>query len=65
MHLYWRIIEELKFLGETWVIHDPSLLRNYCMWLEKKADVIAMSLVEPPPTRSPLFRYRGATGSLN
>ena len=66
MHLYWRMIEELKFLGETWTINDPSLLRCYRLWLQKKADVIALSLEEHPPIHhSPLFNYKNITPSLN
>jgi hypothetical protein len=33
MHLYWRIIEELKYLGEMWIIRDPSILRRYKHWI--------------------------------
>ena len=42
MHFYWRIIEELKFIGETWVITDPSLKRNYERWLRVNAKAIAL-----------------------
>ena len=65
MHLYWRIIEELKFLGETWMINDPNLLRCFRLWLEKKADVIALSLEECPPKSSPLFNDKDIKHSLN
>ena len=33
MHLYWRIIEELKYLDEVWIIKDPSILRRYKHWI--------------------------------
>ncbi len=65
MHLYWRMIEELKFLGETWMINDPNLLRCYRLWLKKKADVIALSLEECTPKESPLFNYKDIKHSLN
>ena len=65
MHLYWRMIEELKFLGETWMINDPNLLRCYTLWLRKKADVIALSLEECQPQHSPLFNYKDIKHSLN
>ena len=35
MHLYWMIIEELKYLGEDWIILDPSLKRCYEQWIKK------------------------------
>ena len=65
MHLYWRVIEELKFLGEIWTINDPNLLRCFRLWLEKKADVIALSLADSPADHSPLFNYKDITHSLN
>lgn len=40
MHLYWRIIEELRVLGETWTITNPNLLRCYRNWLEQHSDAI-------------------------
>jgi hypothetical protein len=39
--LYWRIIEELKYLGEALVFHDPSLKRCYEEWIRRKADVLS------------------------
>jgi len=43
MHFYWRIIEELKYLGENWTIKNPSLLRCYRAWLYKNAQAISFS----------------------
>jgi hypothetical protein len=40
MHFYWRVIEELKYLGEIWTIKDPSLLRRYEHWMRKHAESI-------------------------
>jgi len=61
MHFYWRIIEELKFLGETVVIHDPTLLRCFSLWLQQHNDAIALSMMET----SPHFKYKGLDLSLN
>ena len=42
MHTYWRINEELKYLGEVLVFHDPSLKRCYEEWVHRKADVLSI-----------------------
>ena len=42
MHLYWRVIEELKYLGEGVQIHDPCLSREYRRWLRKRSGAIDM-----------------------
>ena len=59
MHLYWRVIEELKFLGETWMFNDPSLARNYERWVYKNAVAIAFL------DRTDLFDYNGVVHSLS
>ena len=46
MHLYWRVIEELKFINETWTMTDPSLSRCYERWMRKNA--AALFLAEFP-----------------
>ncbi len=46
MHLYWRVIEELKYLNETWTMRDPSLSRSYDRWMRKNA--AALFLAELP-----------------
>jgi len=43
MHFYWRIKEELKFLGESLIFNDPSLKREYHLWLKKNAYAIGLS----------------------
>jgi hypothetical protein len=43
MQFYWRIIEELRYLGETVIFHDPSLERQYYWWLRKNAVSLALS----------------------
>lgn len=58
MHFYWRILEELRFIGENWTITDPSLLRSYRNWLRRNALALQeqefhrsrRSLVCPPPS---------------
>ena len=46
MHQYWRIIEELKYLGEILVFHDPSISREYETWIKKKSDVLTLSRMD-------------------
>lgn len=65
MHLYWRIIEELKYLGETWVMNDPSLKRRYLEWTRKNSESIALSLETNQINLSPLFKYKNIPQSLN
>ena len=65
MHFYWRVIEELKFLGETWVFNDPSLRRSYEKWIQRNAEAIALSLANDSVDFSKLFHYKGTTLSLN
>lgn len=42
MHMYWRVIEELKYLGEIWAINDPAISRRYKLWTQRHADSINM-----------------------
>jgi len=35
-HFYWRIKEELLYLGEILVFVDPCLIREYRRWVERK-----------------------------
>ena len=66
MHFYWRIIEELKFLGEIVVFKDPTLLRRYKFWLEEHADAITLSTTGDMITSTSVpFSYRGISPSLN
>lgn len=50
MILYWRIKEELKYLGEDLVFHDPSLIREYRIWTEKHG--MALGLIHSESRRS-------------
>jgi hypothetical protein len=34
-HQYWRIKEELLYLGEVLIFLDPRFLREYRRWVEK------------------------------
>jgi hypothetical protein len=43
MQFYWRIIEELRYLGETVTFRDPGLARQYHWWLRKNAAGLALS----------------------
>ncbi len=65
MYIYWRVIEELKFLGETWYFHDPTLKRHFDEWVRKRSDRINIPLEDEPPTMEPLFEYKGILTSLN
>jgi hypothetical protein len=62
MHLYWRIKEELGYLGEVLIFHDPSLLREYRRWVRKNAIVLAYTRNGPD---SKPRRARGISPSLN
>jgi hypothetical protein len=65
MHLYWRIIEELKYLGETWIINDPSLKRRYLEWIRKNSESIALSFETNQNDIFPLFKYKNIPQSSN
>lgn len=65
MHFYWRIIEELKFLGEIVVFRDPNLLRCYKFWLQEHADAIALSTTFDRASPSVPFNDKGISPSLN
>jgi hypothetical protein len=65
MHFYWRIIEELKFLGETWIFNNPNLSRCYGLWIKRNADVIALCLQENPADQPAQFTYKNIPHSLN
>ena len=65
MHLYWRIIEELKYLGEDLIFHDPSLSREYEIWIKKKSDVLAMSQMDDTSYVSPSLKVLMIPPCLN
>ncbi len=35
MQIYWRMMHELRELGEMVVFHDPSLVREYKRWCKR------------------------------
>ncbi len=35
MYFYWRVMEELKYLGEILVFHDPGFKREFRRWIQK------------------------------
>ena len=65
MHFYWRVIEELKILGETWIINDPGLQRNFKRWLQKNKGAIALSAMYDQLERPFQFGSNGITPSVN
>ena len=56
MHFYWRVKEELRYLGEVLIFLDPSLLREYRRWIEKNCRALAYP---SEPERPPTHRYSG------
>jgi hypothetical protein len=65
MHLYWRINEELKYLGEVLVFHDPSLKRCYEEWICKKAGALSMLDTDRERKPSPLLRFMRGFQNMN
>ena len=65
MHSYWRISEELKYLGEVLVFHDPSLKRCYEEWLCKKSEALSMLDADSDRKASLLFRSIRGFHSMN
>jgi hypothetical protein len=43
MHVYWRVIHELSWLGESLIFYDPSLKRCYEEWVKKNIDALALT----------------------
>ena len=44
MHLYWRVREELRFLGEIVIFRDPALKREYTRWVRRHAAALGKYL---------------------
>jgi len=65
MHFYWRVIEELKFLGETWAFKDPSLKRSYERWICRNIDAIAFFDRCETVGRSTVFDHKILLHTLN
>ena len=64
MHLYWRVIEGLKYLGERWDIIDPAILRRYQLWKQKHSDVMNI-LKERPVTEKDFKIFCKGSSSVN
>jgi len=62
MHLYWRIKEELRYLDEVLIFHDPSLVREYRRWILRNAIMLAYTRENPD---SEPRRAKGIFQSLN
>jgi len=65
MQFYWRIIEELKFLGEIVIFHDPGLSRQFNWWLRKNAKGLALSSADYRSRNHGTFSKWGISPSLN
>ncbi len=65
MHLYWRISEELKELGEILIFRDPGLRREYARWLRRngmlpgRADRCPLGAGRTVPCPEDLIRLTG------
>lgn len=44
MHFYWRVMEELKYLGEVVIFHNPNLVREYKNWVRKNSASLTLGL---------------------
>lgn len=51
MHLYWRIKEELLYLGEILVFHDPRFTREYNRWFQRRGRSLHSREPELAPTQ--------------
>jgi len=65
MQFYWRIIEELRYLGEALVFHDPVMIRQYNWWLQKNSVGLAFSATDYTSRVAPAFSNLRAFTSLN
>ncbi len=65
MHFYWRIMEELKCLGEVLVFHDPSFKREFRQWVQKNQVALGFSAVEKKRKILDSFDPLGIAPSLN
>ena len=43
MYLYWRIQQDLNFLQEVILFHDPSFIRALHNWVKKNAGGLAIA----------------------
>lgn len=43
MYLYWHIQQDLNFLGEFILFHDPVMIQSFKKWVRKNAAGLAMA----------------------
>lgn len=65
MQFYWRIMEELRFLGETLIFNDPGLRRQFRWWLRKNSLGLEMSAVDYTMRVDPGLSSLNGLRSLN
>lgn len=65
MHLYWRVIEELKYLGERWEIIDPTILRRYQSWIHRHSDTINIIFKEASIADMDYIKYCKGSASIH
>ncbi len=65
MHSYWRINEELKYLGEVLIFHDPGLKRCYEEWILRKADVLSVLGTDDEKEIAPVFQLPIGLQNMN
>ncbi|MBW1989617.1 MAG: hypothetical protein JRI97_08730 [Deltaproteobacteria bacterium] len=49
MHLYWKVVEELKSMGEMVVFLDPGLKRCFSAWMLNHAESLQRAEDLTPP----------------
>ncbi len=64
MHLYWKVFEELKCLGEFPIILDPSLKRCFLHWMVTHEDSLIIA-EERDTSTIPGSESFGVAPSLN
>ena len=46
MYFYWRIMEELKYMGEQLVFQHPNFKREFTEWARRNRSGLALAAVE-------------------
>jgi hypothetical protein len=65
VYFYWRIMEELKYLREVLVFHDPSFKREFRQWVLKNQTGLSLGAVEKNRETLNDFDPFGIAPSLN
>ncbi len=65
MYFYWRIMEELSYLGEVLLFHNPNFQREFKQWVRRNR--AGLAFVSPEKTRHIFDDYDpfGTKPSLN